>query len=338
MEANKTAKAMWFLVTLNMPDKVTEWEELLLLAEPLKAKYMVGQVEAAPETGMKHWHVVLKLEKQTRCTALLKAFGLGTNVKAVTKGTEDTVIEYATKEESRIDGPYVFGQRPVQLSSKRDWDRIHEDVKAGRFDQVPADILIKHYGNLKAIRHDTIMGEPYNHHRCRGLWIMGKAGLGKSHFVNVFLKDRFKTVQDKNLNKWFDGYVDQKVISIQDIDPNHVYLLDFMKRWADKWSFAAEVKGSTVVPKHHLLCVTSNHTIDQVFRPTTDDEPGKVKITHEDLNALRRRFVVLKMFGEAGKPETTTVEIYGDGMDGEEFTPEAAADWVYQTFTPPETN
>lgn len=49
------------------------------------------------------------------------------------------------KEESRIDGPWEFGIKPVQRNSKEDWDEVKSKAKAGKLDEIPSEIYVKHY-------------------------------------------------------------------------------------------------------------------------------------------------------------------------------------------------
>lgn len=52
---------------------------------------------------------------------------------------------YCNKEETRVDGPWQFGEKPVKRNSKADWDSVWEEAKKGNLEQIPADIRVKHY-------------------------------------------------------------------------------------------------------------------------------------------------------------------------------------------------
>jgi len=64
--------------------------------------------------------------------------------------------DYCMKEDTRVEGPWEFGKKPVKRNSKADWDRVFEEAKNGNFDAIPADIKVKHYGNLQKICKDHI--------------------------------------------------------------------------------------------------------------------------------------------------------------------------------------
>ena len=52
------------------------------------------------------------------------------------------------KEDTRLEGPFEFGVKPVKRNSKVDWEEVKQKAKEGRLDEIPADIYVKHYGNL----------------------------------------------------------------------------------------------------------------------------------------------------------------------------------------------
>lgn len=91
-----------------------------------------------------------------------------------------------------------------------------------------------------------------------------------------------------------DGYKGQKVIVIEDLDKYTAHALAHsIKLWADKYSTTAEVKCGTVPLMHHALVVTSNYTIQEVFRAdkekATTDQTFKCEVT---VQAILDRFKV----------------------------------------------
>jgi hypothetical protein len=116
-----------------------------------------------------------------------------------------------------------------------------------------------------------------------GLWIFGLAGAGKSRSVRQQVPDYFP----KNKSIWWDGYRDQPVIVIDDIDKFHVKLGAYLKEWADSYAFVAEIKGASRQIRPQRIIVTSQYTIEQIW----DDQ--------ETREALLRRFVVVeKILGQ----------------------------------------
>jgi len=86
---------------------------------------------------------------------------------------------YCLKEETRIEGPFEFGNRPIKRNSKVDWDLIKKKAIEGKIDDIPSEIYIKHYSNLIKIAKDHItLDGPTDH--LKGIWFHGKSGVGKS--------------------------------------------------------------------------------------------------------------------------------------------------------------
>lgn len=56
--------------------------------------------------------------------------------------------DYCMKEETRIDGPWEYGERPIRRNNATDWAQVKDAAKRGKLDEVPDDIYVKHYSNL----------------------------------------------------------------------------------------------------------------------------------------------------------------------------------------------
>lgn len=67
----------------------------------------------------------------------------------------------------------------------------------------------------------------------------------------------------KPQNKWWDGYDNEPIIVLDDLDHQGGQCLGhYLKIWADKYPFTAEVKGGRVYPEYTHIIVTSNYTIE----------------------------------------------------------------------------
>lgn len=87
--------------------------------------------------------------------------------------------KYAMKEDTRVEGPWEMGEKPMKRNSKEDWEQIFEEAKTGNFDKIPAEIKVRHYHSLKAIAKDNVEPERRTYPR-KCFWYWGNTGLGKT--------------------------------------------------------------------------------------------------------------------------------------------------------------
>ena len=82
------------------------------------------------------------------------------------------------------------------------------------------------------------------------------------------------------LNRWWDNYKDEEVVRIEEVSPDHKeWIGAFMKIWADRSPFNAEIKGAVTMIRPQKIVVTSNYPPEECFKVG-------------DLPAIQRRFKV----------------------------------------------
>jgi len=119
-----------------------------------------------------------------------------------------------------------------------------------------------------------------------GVWVLGPKGVGKSHYVRNTCGYTREQILNKNINKWYDDWTSvHKVVLLDDLDTSHVHLGHYLKQWADKYPFQAEVKGSTKFSiRPEKIIVTSNYTPEQIW-----DKDSKMA------DAIKDRFELVNM-------------------------------------------
>lgn len=145
------------------------------------------------------------------------------------------------------------------------------------------------YTNLvRAQAHYALVSAPIkNFNHVRGIWLHGKPGTGKSFYARSF-GDRLGGSFIKAQNKWWDGYKNQPVVIIDDLDSS--CLNHYLKIWADSYHTAGELKGSYAPLQYEWLIVTSNYTVEEIIM---SDSRREIMDT-ELLAALTRRFFIFE--------------------------------------------
>lgn len=253
---------------------VMKYEDLNDHAQYLE--YLIAGREVAPTTGTLHLQGFAYFARPVTKTFVIGLFP-GCHVELAVASAQKA-IDYCRKED--VD-PIECGDPPkTKGTGNQDrWKKARIAAACGRMADIPDDIYCKYINNFRAIHAESQkMPEPLV--STGHLWIYGKTGTGKSHAVATAYPDRYI----KNLNKWWDGYTGQYVVHIDEIDPSHKYLTSFLKQWADKWPFNAEVKGSSKMLRPKCLIITSNYSIDEM------------EFAVNDYDAIKRRFKEIEKF------------------------------------------
>jgi len=146
------------------------------------------------------------------------------------------------------------------------------------------EINIKEVRALKNARIDLAQeNQSYHHDDTRGLWYVGPPGTGKSRKAHEENPGCYIKAQ----NKWWDGYAGEAVVLLDDLDTP--VLGHYLKIWGDRYPCTGEVKGGTVNLTHKQIIVTSNYTIDRLFKE--DDIMAA---------AIKRRYIETTFYEKLG--------------------------------------
>jgi len=244
-----------------------------------KVRYMCYQVEEG-ENKTLHYQGCIKFFTVMRMAQVAKIPGFERAHLEPAKNWEK-LKEYCQKEESRVDGPFIFG-KDVARGQRTDLEGAIELLKTGGIaavaDAMPEQI-VKHGKGLATLK--GIWDFPRTRDNMKVIVLVGDTGTGKSHFVHTHFPDVYAVADLEK--QWFDGYLGQKVALIDEIGPDNCGPINFMKRLADKWPMRVAVKGGFVSWQVETLFITSNTVPDQWWP----------KATGLDHAALARRIKVI---------------------------------------------
>ena len=260
-----------------------------------ECEWLIYGHEEAPETGTKHLQGFIHLKKRVRGSYLINKFeGVWFNKAA---GNNDQNEKYTKKEGNFVE----YGSKPLTGPEKNSikWKRTRECAISGEYNDIPDDIFIKHIRNIEYINkmswecpkdhQKDWTDKDLKEHR---LWLYGPTGTGKTYnAVKIAENLGCPNYFEKGRHKWWDNYRGERVVLIDEINPNQAKLLaEYFKNWFDKKSFPPEIKGSC--PKSKYFCeyfiVTSNYSIDECFDPA-------------DAEAMHRRCTE-HYLGQKGEP------------------------------------
>lgn len=239
------------------------------------------------EDGHPHLHMLVVYPKKKDISNERYFDILGYHGDYRTARSNDSVREYIMKTDDKPLEYGIFDSNAQTAVQKR---AIENKILLDKSMVELVDEGLIHLSHYNLIRHakeaykiDSIKVPEYMPKTC--LWIMGDSGIGKSRYV----RDNFTGLFfEKSMNKWWDGYLGQEVVLIDDLDLDGVHMGHNLKIWADCYSFTAEIKGGSVRPYIHTFIVTSQYTIDRIFC----EKNGELH-NYELGQALYRRFKVV---------------------------------------------
>lgn len=257
-------------------------------------RYLVCGKEVGEETGTPHLQGYIVFANAVRMATVKKTISPRVHL-AIAKGNAEQNRVYCTKG-----GDYIeMGQRPATSeekgnANKRRYEEAWNASVEGRFDEIDRDILMRHYGTVKRIRMDVVAARDLQNTEEQMEWWYGPTGVGKSFKAREMYPDCFP----KMCNKWWDSYVDQETVLIDDFDVKHAVLVHHLKIWGDRYPFLAEIKGGSTKIRPRKIIVTSNW------------HPSQIWTESQDLAPILRRFKVTKFtaFNYQTKQWTTTEE------------------------------
>lgn len=251
--------------TINNP---TVGDELAWETLKFESLYCVKGLETGSE-GTPHWqgYVYFKHPKSLRgVKRILERAHLEPQ-----RGTSSQAIDYCKK-----DGNFEeFGQAPldvtVGLSKKQQWQQIIEWAETNQLKMIKENypgIYLRYYEKLRSLSvgSSSILEDLDNE------WWWGPTGTGKSRLLWSRYPEHFQ----KELNKWWCGYLGEDVVAIEEWCPKNECTASALKIWADRYPFTGQIKGGSlrrIRPKK--IIITSNYSIDQCFPNEEDREPIK---------------------------------------------------------------
>lgn len=254
------------------------------LLQELDCAYVVYGKEVG-ESGTPHLQGYVRFPTpRTMKSVINKIPGAHIEIK---KGTCEQAIAYCKK-----DGVvYERGEAPMTQSQKGDcnkrrFEEAFEAAKEGRHDDIPADLRTRYYATYKKIREDHLT-KPEPLTELQNEWRYGPTGTGKSRSAQELYPDAYLK---KANTKWWDGYIDQEVVIIDDFDKYHVQLGYELKIWLDHYPFIAERKGSSSMIRPKKIIITSNYHPSDIW----DDQ--------KTLDPVLRRVQLVK-YGEEESPK-----------------------------------
>lgn len=242
---------------------------------PTGVTYIKGQLELGEQGSFLHWQLLVHFTKKIRLRGIQQCFGPWHAEPTRSDAAED----YVWKDETAVVGTrFELGKLPIKRSSPKDWDAIRAAAIDGNFNEIPSDVYVRNYNQLRRIETDHLKPTAIER-TVKVYW--GRTGSGKSR--RAWDEAGLDAYPKDPRTKFWDGYRAHTSVVMDEfrgaIDISHIL------RWLDRYPVIIEVKGSSTVLKADKIWITSN-LHPHYWYPLLDEETR---------NALLRRMEIIEM-------------------------------------------
>lgn len=246
--------------------------------------YVIYQRELCPDTAREHFQGYMEFNVQKRYTEIhAQLDGMSNAHLEPRRGPQHAAIAYCSKEDTRIEGPWIFGE-PKNQGQRQDLDAVKADLDKGYTIKRIADehfhTWVRYPAALKQYRR---MNQGRRNWPMQLIFLIGPTGTGKTKEAMRLvsgLPDH--DVYFKDLGKWWDEYDGQHTVVLDEFYGNWMPF-SVLLRLCDRTPMSVECKGATVEFTSRRLIFTSNQDPSEWY---------DVSRTHQGVwesNPLRRR-------------------------------------------------
>lgn len=288
---SQPASARDWLVTLRKRD-CPEASRLQQIFTDLSVVSAVFQLERGEQSGYEHWQIFVRFKNQKRFTTLRKQLasaGLATAHIEPRRGSVAQAVAYCSKEETRLEGPYYFGDS-IDTSNRQghrsDLDRLREMVLD---DGMSVDEILLSDASSTAARYtqylrdlvqarDRKASKDFRH--LEVVYLYGRPGVGKTRWAMQQYGDGVYRVSD--YRHPFDSYSGQKTLVLDEFDGS--IPLGLLLNLLDGYQMELPARYANRIARYERVIIISNSALSNFYTTTVDPTS-----TPDRLRALYRR-------------------------------------------------
>ncbi len=219
--------------------------------------YLIYQLEMGDD-GTPHYQGYMEFDGQKRFGYLKKRLPRAHIEKRM--GSQKQAIDYCSKEDTRLEGPFEFGTKKEQGKSSEYLEAI-EAAKLGASEKELAieytGTYIRYYKGLNRVR--KFIAEQRDK-PTDVIWLWGPTGCGKTRFAY----DNYQNIYSKPAGGWFDGYDEHETVLLDDFEAVDIEISMLLKL-LDRYPMSVPVKGGFVNWNPETVIITSNYAPKEWF-------------------------------------------------------------------------
>lgn len=260
-----------WMVTLPVQQAGQDHSKLINEKDEEEVHYAVWQEEKGDNStttnplGYRHIQLYIEFTRPRTFDQAKEFLGEQAHIE-IPKKVRQACINYCKKEDTRVTGPWEFGDVNEKNQGKRsDLDEIKYALDTG---SSTANIAANHFSSWVRYRksfdeyRNVIAPQRDGESAPHVIIVWGAAGLGKSRWA--FLRDpkAYRAMPGKRGQVfWFDRYTGEDTVVFDDFTDDQCSLQEFC-RWCDPYPLMVQTKGSTANFRPREIIFTSNQDPD----------------------------------------------------------------------------
>lgn len=240
-----------WVFTLNNPPNALDIEDW-------PVKYVIYQKEVG-ESGTPHFQGYAEFTKPIRLSGVRRL--LGTAHWEPRKGTRDEARAYSSKEDTRVEGPWEYGDwGKGGQGSRTDVSGLKEKVMSGApLKEIFESETLSFLKYSRSVEKARLLYQPKRDWPVEVTVLVGPTGVGKSKYCREVAPNAYW----KQPSNWWDGYDGQADVVLDDYYgwlPFHELL-----RVLDRYEHQVQSKGGNTQLLAKRIWITSNKSPDQWY-------------------------------------------------------------------------
>lgn len=226
------------------------------LALPEGVRFIIWQQERAPDTGKLHVQGYIAFKTNIGLKRVQSVVGANVHCE-IARGDEQQNVAYCSKEDSRVRGPWRFGEEaaPGKRTDLADQAaRIVNGESLVAIARDRPDIFAKYGSNLGKLA--VLVQPPPSRRGLEVITIMGESGIGKTWSVFDLAPETYRPVIAGPQVIWWDGYNGQDVVCFDDFagQLNAQQLFQYL----DEYPLNLPFKGGFTPARYTKVFITTN--------------------------------------------------------------------------------
>ncbi len=298
------ARSKSWIFTLNNPESTPE-DYLVLMEGKNDLTYMIFQQEVG-ENGTPHYQGYVETRINKRLNQMRSTYDARAHWEP-RRGSQQQAIDYCSKEETRVAGPWQCGEKRITAQGRRnDIVAFKDAIQSGMNMRDLIDtftVQVARFPKFYTTVRQCTMPERENELIVR--LNFGPTGAGKTRYAyDNYDGDTMFVMPLQNGTLWFDGYDGHTVVLLDDFAGRMSKVpLDFTLRVLDRYPVQVPIKGGFRWWLPNEIIITSNFHPRQWY--TWDGR-------EQQYAALMRRITVVYRYSNDIDPEEIDLDLFRD--------------------------